>query len=116
MLDGDLFLTQCAAVTTHKGSTKVPPQNWPPFLYLNIACHDQPLIEASCPPTIRVAGREPQLPEKKNTILRVMVSLQLESDMFCGRNSQTTNDKQYADFYSAKSSEWNFSGQSVTIT
>jgi len=61
-LDGDLFVTQWVAVTTHKGSTRVPPQNWPPPLYANIACDGQLLTGASVPPTIRVFGRDPQLP------------------------------------------------------
>ena len=60
MLDGEKRLTQWAAVTTHKGSTRVPPQNWEPPFFANMACHGQLFTEAFEPPTMRAYGRDPQ--------------------------------------------------------
>lgn len=41
MLEGESFEMQWAAVTTHRGCTKVPPQNGKPEGVLIIACHGQ---------------------------------------------------------------------------
>ena len=60
--DGDLPMTQCAAVTTQYGSTNDPPQNWLPEVLINITCHGQLFTLATEPPTIRLLalGRDPQ--------------------------------------------------------
>ena len=66
MSDGLRTTTQWAAVTTHKGSTKVPPQNCVrPWYVSSIACHGHEFTAASVPPTIRawVNGRDPQSPK-----------------------------------------------------
>ena len=66
MSDGLRTTTQWAAVTTHKGSTKVPPQNCVRPRYVSsIACHGHEFTAASVPPTIRawVNGRDPQSPK-----------------------------------------------------
>ena len=62
MLEVDSPSRQWAAVTTHRGSTKVPPQNWKPEGVLICACHGQAPLGAAVPPTIRVLGLYPQFP------------------------------------------------------
>ena len=59
MLEADFFEVQWAAVTTHCGWTKVPPQKVKPEDVLTWACHGQAPFGASFPPTIRAPGLNP---------------------------------------------------------
>ena len=54
---------QCAAVTTHRLFTKVPPQKGEPERVLIIACQGQAPLGALVPPTIRVLGFFPHSPD-----------------------------------------------------
>ena len=64
---GDFPVTQCVAVTTHWGATKVPPQYGKPDDVLIIACHGQSPCLAAVPPTILVFGLTPHEPGKFNS-------------------------------------------------
>ena len=59
---GDFPVTQCVAVTTHWGATKVPPQYGKPDDVRSIACHGQSPCFAAVPPTILVFGLTPHEP------------------------------------------------------
>ena len=60
--EGLLPGTQWAAVTTHSGVTREPPQNGKPVRVWTIACQGQLPFGASAPPTILVFGPRPQAP------------------------------------------------------